>query len=90
MRADGMASMFTPGAAKEPSFIGMFFGSYLFTAGISGVLIFAGIQGYEAAKVDPANAGLLIAPPSAAALLIVSFLTYRFLIVKKPDTPAQQ
>lgn len=65
---------------------GQFFGTYLQLGVWVSVLSFAGYTGYTKIleSADAAqDVGLLVAPSTAAIFLIVSFMTYTFVIQKK-------
>ena len=51
-----------------------FFGTYLQLGVWISVLSFAGYKGITLAQSNPQDVGLLVAPPAAAAFLIVTFL----------------
>lgn len=62
--------------------MGKFFGTYLQLGVWICVLTYAAYTGYQKSATDPDAVGLLIAPPSAAAFLIGSFLVWRFILNK--------
>ena len=55
-----------------------FFGNYVQLGVWIVTLSFAGFSGMQKIQSEPENVGMLLAPPAAAALLIASFLVYRF------------
>ncbi|QDZ22742.1 hypothetical protein HOP50_08g52900 [Chloropicon primus] len=72
--------------APTSDFAGQFFGTYLQLGVWVTILTFAGFTGFKAILENPNAAqdvGLLVAPSSAAVLLIVSFMTYTFVIKKE-------
>ena len=66
----GVGFLTSAGAARAPQF----FGTYLQLGVWITVLSFAGYKGITLAQSNPQDVGLLVAPPAAAAFLIVAFL----------------
>eukprot|EP01023_Acetabularia_acetabulum_P032501 TRINITY_DN3034_c0_g1_i3.p3 TRINITY_DN3034_c0_g1~~TRINITY_DN3034_c0_g1_i3.p3 ORF type:complete len:140 (-),score=30.96 TRINITY_DN3034_c0_g1_i3:449-868(-) len=62
-----------------------FFGSYLQLAVWITVLSIAFKAGLEQVKENPAAAGLFLAPPGGALVLIISFLVYRVVFLKEDE-----